>query len=251
MSGMANEHLRAAIRAAGMSVDVVAGKVGVDPKTVDRWITQGRRPHPQTRDAVARLLNVDPLHLWPASNGDARIFANPGVEVIHVYPTRSAVPVDLWLELIRDAEDVVDVLVFSGQFLVEQFNIIPTVRAKAATGVRFRFLVGDENSEEVARRAREEGTEGGLQGRIQMMRRYLSEVSHLDGVEVRTHSTILYNSIYRFDDQAFVNPHAFGTLAGQSPVIHLQRVATSVMWLNYMRSFERTWEAGTPELGNA
>ncbi|MDX2817537.1 hypothetical protein PV410_34245 [Streptomyces sp. PA03-5A] len=37
------------------------------------------------------------------------------------------------------------------------------------------------------------------------------------GVEVRSHDTILYNSIYRFDDDVLVNPHVLG-----APALHAQ-----------------------------
>src|SRR5690606_6756810 len=110
MSGMPNEQLRAAIRARGLTIDDVASKVAVDPKTAERWISQSRRPHGQTRDRVAQLLGVDPLHLWPATNGEPRVATNPGVEVVHVYQTRSAVPIELWLELIREVTESVDIL---------------------------------------------------------------------------------------------------------------------------------------------
>jgi hypothetical protein len=140
-----------------------------------------------------------------------------------------------------------DVLVFSGTFLVEQYNLLPIMRKKAAERVRFRFLVGDETSSAVIQRAIEEGTTGGLEGRVQMMRRYLHEVATLPGVEIRTHGTNLYNSLYRFDDQALINGHAFGTLAGQNPVLHLRRLPGGLMWEHYMRSFDRVWQTATPE----
>lgn len=79
------------------------------------------------------------------------------------------------------------------------------------------------------------------------MRRYLQEVAHLDGVEIRTHGTVLYNSLYRFDDHLLVNGHAYGALAGQSPVLHLKCSPSGEMWQNYMRSFERVWEKAKPE----
>lgn len=135
-----------------------------------------------------------------------------------------------------------DVLVYSGQFLVEQHNMLPLVRQKAPKGTRFRFLVGDETSAAVIQRGQQEGTSGGLEGRIQMMRRYLNEVSELPNVEVRTHGTILYNSIYRFDDQALVNGHAYKELAGQNPVMHLRQLSGGLIWEHYMRTFERVWE---------
>jgi hypothetical protein len=35
----------------------------------------------------------------------------------------------------------------------------------------------------------------------------------VEGVEFRLHRTVLYNSIYRADDQVLVNTHVFGLAA--------------------------------------
>lgn len=246
---MPNERLRAALQAAGLTVEDLATQAKVDVKTAERWITvDGRTPHRRTRKTISEVVGVDEVQLWPDLAGDLHTRPGTTTELVHLYPSRSAIPAAVWTELITGVRGQMDVLVFSGQFLVEQYNIIPIVRAKAAEGVRFRFAVGDESSDAVTQRAIEEGTVGGLQGRIQLMRRYLSEVSDLPGVEVRTHGTILYNSFYRFDDQLFVNCHAFGSLAGQSPVIHLRQLPDGLMWQRYLASFERVWEQATPDL---
>ena len=44
---MANERLRRAILDGGFSTLDVAMEVGTDAKTVERWITNGRIPHPR------------------------------------------------------------------------------------------------------------------------------------------------------------------------------------------------------------
>jgi hypothetical protein len=231
-----------------MTLDDVSTRVGVDPKTVERWIgNDTRRPHRTTRVRLAQILRVDETHLWPAVASDARSGLDGDTELVHIYPTRSAVPFDVWCELLRGVQHSMDVVVFSGVFLIEQLNALPIVKAKAAAGVQFRFAVGDETSPAVTQRAAEEGTTGGLEGRIQMMRRYLQDVAGAMGVEVRTHSTTLYNSIYRFDDQMLVNGHAFGSLAGQSPVLHIHRTEGGVLWEHYTTSVERIWELAVPE----
>jgi lambda repressor-like predicted transcriptional regulator len=244
---MANDGLKAAIRAAGLTIEDVSIRVQVDPKTVERWIHPGRRPHRATRQRVANLLSVDEVHLWPSLAADVHTSPASESELVHLYPSRSAVTWDVWSEMIKSVSRKVDVLVFSGQFLVEQYDLLPVIRRKAAEGVKFRFAVGDHTSSAVIQRAAEEGTTGGLEGRVQMMRRYLQEVAPVAGVEVRTHGTILYNSIYRFDDQLLVNGHAYGSLAGQNPVFHLRRLAGGLMWDHYMRSFERVWAVAAPE----
>lgn len=249
MDDVANDRLRAAIHASGLTIEDVSSRVGVDPKTVERWIgDETRTPHRTNRLTLVQLLSVDEVHLWPSLAGDVRTRPSSESELVHLYATRSAVPFDVWTELIHSAQCQVDVLVFSGQFLVEQHNLLPVVRAKAAKGVKFRFAVGDHTSAAVIQRAQEEGTTGGLEGRVQMMRRYLQEVAALPTVQVRTHGTILYNSIYRFDDQALINGHAYGGLAGQNPVMHLRRLDGGLMWEHYMQSFERVWQLAVPEI---
>ncbi|MGN9915505.1 helix-turn-helix domain-containing protein [Micromonospora palomenae] len=62
---MANEALRVAMAAAGETVESLAQKVNVDPKTTGRWLNAGRIPHPRTRLAVAAILGRDAAELWP------------------------------------------------------------------------------------------------------------------------------------------------------------------------------------------
>jgi transcriptional regulator with XRE-family HTH domain len=243
---MANDRLRTAMLAARLTIEELAVKVGVDPKTAERWISkEDRVPHRSTRLKVSDVLEVAEADLWSSLRKDPRPTAES--ELIHLYPSRSAIGGPTWESLIDGAREQMDVLVFSGAFLVEQYNLVPIVRLKAAQGVRFRLLVGDETQPAVIQRAEDEGTPGGLEGRIQLMRRYLADVADLDNVQVRTHGTILYNSLYRFDDQLLVNGHAHGALAGQNPVMHLQRLPAGTMWQHYMASFERVWAQARPE----
>jgi transcriptional regulator with XRE-family HTH domain len=245
---MANDRLRTAMLAANLDVERLAGLVGVDPKTADRWIGKERVPHRGTRHKILAVLGGREEDLWPSLASDSRP-APTDSELVHLYESRSAITGAGWEALLSGVQHSMDVLVFSGAFLVEQYNFVPLVRQKVEAGVRFRLLVGNETSPAVIQRAVEEGTPGGLEGRVQLMRRYLSEVVGLDGVEVRTHGEILYNSLYRFDDDLLVNGHAFGALAGQSPVMHLKRRLNGQMWNHFMRSFDRTWDLGVPEKG--
>ncbi|MEV0343010.1 helix-turn-helix transcriptional regulator [Nocardia sp. NPDC050713] len=61
----ANAVLREAILNAGMTPALLAERVCVDAKTVQRWVSQGRRPHPVTRHAVASAVGRSMAELWP------------------------------------------------------------------------------------------------------------------------------------------------------------------------------------------
>ncbi len=67
-------------------------------------------------------------------------------------------------------------------------------------------------------------------------------------VDIRTHRTPLYNSIYRFDDSMLVNTHSYGAYAARSPVQHLQRVPGGQLFDFYLDSFEAVWATGRPAL---
>ncbi len=66
------------------------------------------------------------------------------------------------------------------------------------------------------------------------MLEYLRETMDLPMVDIRTHRTPLYNSIYRFGDSLLVNTHSYGAYASKSPVQHLQKVPGGRLFAYYM-----------------
>ena len=71
----------------------------------------------------------------------------------------------------------------------------------------------------------------------------------IESAEFRFHSTILYNSIYRGDDQLLVNTHIYGVPAARAPVWHLRKVAGGEIASTYLESFERVWDVRSPGAG--
>ena len=61
-----NELLRRFLLQAGLREDDVAARLGVDPKTVRRWLN-GRVPYPHNRAAIADLLDAEEADLWPGA----------------------------------------------------------------------------------------------------------------------------------------------------------------------------------------
>jgi lambda repressor-like predicted transcriptional regulator len=61
---MPNERLRSAMRENGVTIKDLARTVGVDEKTVTRWL-EGRTPYPRHREAVATHLGHEQATLWP------------------------------------------------------------------------------------------------------------------------------------------------------------------------------------------
>ena len=61
---MPNERLRAALLQHGVTPAAIGSELGVDQKTVERWIA-GRLPYRRYRYALATRLGVDESYLWP------------------------------------------------------------------------------------------------------------------------------------------------------------------------------------------
>jgi hypothetical protein len=244
---MPNERLRSSIATANLSVLDVASHVGVDPKTVERWITKARVPHRSHRWVIARLLGTDEAYLWPETVDDLRAKSASEAEFLHLYPHRGAVPASLWETLLDRATDSIDVLIFSGLFLSDSHgDLTDTLMAKARNGTKMRIALGDPSSDAVARRAEEEEIGDGLAARIKLSQRYLRPALDERGIDLRTHATTLYNSLYRFDEDMLINTHVYGAPAAQNPVFHLRRVPGGRLFEHYLTSFERVWATATP-----
>ncbi|MFD7474948.1 XRE family transcriptional regulator [Streptomyces sp. NPDC059837] len=242
---MANERLRAAISAKGETIQTLADHVGIDPKSVERWISKDRTPHRNHRWKAANLLGSDEVYLWPTV--EKQVETASASELITYYPHRGAVPASLWSHLIEQATSQIEILVYAGLFLFDGHPDLPDQLAeKAQRGAHVRILLGDPDSKMVHQRGEEEGIGDDLAARARITRRYLQPAATTPGVEIRLHDTILYNSIYRFDDDILVNPHVLGAPAGQNPVLHFRYLPGARTFRHYMRSFDYAWERGTP-----
>ncbi|MET8257745.1 helix-turn-helix transcriptional regulator [Micromonospora sp. NPDC005205] len=60
-----NDALRVALSDTGHTTESLAETVGVDPKTVGRWLTEDRIPHSRHRLAAAEALHKDVSDIWP------------------------------------------------------------------------------------------------------------------------------------------------------------------------------------------
>ncbi|MBM0228031.1 MULTISPECIES: helix-turn-helix transcriptional regulator [Micromonospora] len=60
-----NDALRVALNETGYTTEALAERVGVDPKTVGRWLSEGRIPHARHRVSAAAVLGRDVVDIWP------------------------------------------------------------------------------------------------------------------------------------------------------------------------------------------
>lgn len=234
-----NDMLRRALFRARLGEEDVAARLGVDPKTVRRWL-EGRLPYPRHRLAVSRLLGADEADLWPEIHA-ARAARSQPEEIRAVYPHRWAVPHEVWRQLFESAEREIGILAYSGLFLAEDIGLLGVFADKAMAGVRVQIALADPDSPHVAEREAEEGIGEVMAAKIQNALALYRPLLDVGNVEIRLHRTTLYNSLYRADNDLLVNQHAYGIPAANAPVFHLRSGNSSDMFNRYIESFWRIW----------
>ena len=239
--GVTNERLRAAIHRTGFSAEEMAEQLGVDRKTVWRWIG-GQVPYKRHQHAVAAVLDVDPGYLWPPSGtNESKELAL--AEICAVWPQRSLVPNNVWLDLFEGAERHIDILVHAGFWLSEDPAVRQLLVRKAEVGVKIRLLLGDPTSSAVEVRGDEEGIGPAIAAKINNTVHNYRVLLSKPNTELRLHSTTLYASVYRADDEMLVSTHIYGLPGHMAPLMHLQRLPGAAgLFAAYLDGVERVWD---------
>ena len=221
-----NESLCRALIAARLGEEDVAARLGVDPKTVRRWL-EGRVPYRRYRWALAAMLGLDDAVLWPALRGRR----DRPDEVVAVYPRRDDVPAGAWVRLLGSARHQIGVLGGGGPFLARHFGVRPVLLERARAGARVRICLRDPDASGSAHDA----------GALAF---FAPLASH--GVLVRLQTSEPYGGMVFADEELLVVQRAWGVPEGLCPVLHLRRCQGSGLFAFYLQSFERAWAIARP-----
>jgi transcriptional regulator with XRE-family HTH domain len=241
---MVNEPLRRALLRARLREADVAARLGVDPKTVRRWLN-GRVPYPHNRAAIAELVGVDEADLWPDAGGLLAARTRPE-ELGTVYPHRWAVPREVWVQLFGSAQREIAILAYGALFLAEDAGILQMLAEKGRAGVTVRIALGDPDRPNAVLRGEEEGIGDAMAAKIRNALTLYRPLVAVENIDIRLHRAVLYNSIYRADGQFLVNQHTYGIPAAQAPMFCLFDAGGGEMAALYLDSFERVWASSTP-----
>jgi len=149
--------------------------------------------------------------------------------------------------MLAQARERIDILVYAAVFLHEaypRFNDL--LKERAAEGCAIRIALGDADSQNVRQRGEDEEFGHGIESRCRLALMHVQPLIGVSGIEIRTHGTTLYNSLYRADDQVIVNAHVFGVNAYAAPVWHLRRHGNGGMFDTYAASFDAVWATAQP-----
>lgn len=219
----------------------VATELGVDPKTVQRWIA-GRVPQPTLRWKLAQLLDRREADLWPESGRPLAV----APEILRTWPHRSDVPRNVWRELFAGASAEIGILAYSALFLVEDVQLVRLLRRRAEAGVSVRVLLGDPDAEQVRLRGAEEGIGDAMAAKVRNSLVLLRQLLDVPAFELRLHGCVLYNSLYVADADMLVNPHVYGCGASVAPVLHLRAADGGDLVGTYTASFDTVWDRASP-----
>lgn len=240
-----NEHLRVAMASSGMEIETLARSVGVDPKTVQRWL-RGRLPHPRHRWKASDALSRSEEELWPEASAASASGSLVTSEIVSAYARRADAPSQLWSRLLDRAGTTIDLMGYAMLFFPEQHPDLPRILAdKCAQGMRVRIALADPECAEVAARDELENLGGTLPGRIRSTVGHFEPLLSNPGVELRFHRVPLYNALYRFDDQMLVTPYLYKLHGFQHPMLHLKRHSPAGLFETYAHQFEAIWTTPT------
>ena len=110
----------------GISVQALADRVGVDAKTVERWLSGTSVPYLENARRAAETLHCEPAELWP----DLFPVMTPpsaGTIAVSVYASRADVPVTVWIELFGAAHEQIDILVYGRHVPLRRNPALPQV----------------------------------------------------------------------------------------------------------------------------
>ncbi|CAM5700586.1 XRE family transcriptional regulator OS=Streptomyces alboniger OX=132473 GN=CP975_20830 PE=4 SV=1 [Streptomyces alboniger] len=224
-----NERLRGAMTAANVTIEGLAAHVGMDPKSVERWLALGRTPHSRHAHAAAQHLNADPFHLWPALGERHRSVVTPQAEVIASYATRSTVPMELWGQVLASATATLDLAVANLAFIAHVVGDLPGLLAdKANAGVRVRIVIPET-----------------LTGRAPQIADALLALTDRPRIQLATHAGLVAD-VVRADDDLLVSTPVDGMIPSLAPVLHLRRLGPAPLTGGYLASLDHLVMSAEP-----
>lgn len=231
---------------AGFNSAALATAVNVDVKTVSRWLA-GRVPHRRTRLEVARALGETEESLWPSSRPDIQAGSPATAEVLGAYAHRADIPTDLWISLLRNATERIDIIGYAYPFVFELLpNASEIVAAKCRAGATVRLGFADPDCPHVMERDGLEQMGGTLPGRIRNALSMLGPLTDTAGCTVGLHTSHLYNSVFRFDSEMIVTPYLFRARGYQHTALYLRRLSPHGIFESFADQFEQIWGTITP-----
>jgi transcriptional regulator with XRE-family HTH domain len=239
-----NDRLRAALQNAGIDPEQLADAVGVDYKTVQRWIS-GRQPRGRHRAAVAAALAVSERELWP----EAAIEPKDGggrMELVGAFARTDDVLAPDWKTAITEAGERIDLLDYTLIHILGAPGMPDVLSAKAKAGCQIRLLISYATrarlAEDIPLDQPYEDDPPAAAIEIARSRAIINRLLEHENVEARKFAAMRFNTIVRADQRMLVTLHLWGTSGQQAPLIHLKQLDHPGLFEQFEQHYEQIWE---------
>ncbi|WP_067839582.1 DUF5919 domain-containing protein [Nocardia lijiangensis] len=243
---MANERLRTALLQNGLTPQSAAESLGVDAKTVERWITKERVPYPKHRYALTALLHESEDYLWPEA-APRRQFA----DVEAVYTTRAEFTQAMPPRQLFEGATTIDMSGLSLNLLCQQYSDNDLLKLVAA-GTTIRCLFLDPDGKHIRAREEEEGHNTGVltsltEINIRSLIRLQNKISarSTGAILIRTYDEPVRFNITVIDKKTCITqPYLPSARGVESPTFVARRTDQPGIFDTFAQVFESMWSTG-------
>jgi transcriptional regulator with XRE-family HTH domain len=220
---LGNEHLRTAITRSGLTLEEFADIVGVDVKTVQRWLA-GRTPYARHRTTVAGALDTTEHALWPDSvpapaTTEAHELTTPVTgDAIAGYGHASDPAAPNTAALLSTAVERIEIAIPN---LASQPGLVELFRTSAANGRQARIIIEDPDEQ-------------------------VEPLLGIDAIEIRASPSRENHVLYRADDEMLLVLTRTGSAGASPPIFHLRRQVDGGLFDRLSEDFEDRWLAAEP-----
>lgn len=149
--------------------------------------------------------------------------------------------------MLHKATARIDIIGYAYPFVLELLpRASETIAAKCRAGCEVRLGFADPDCAHVMERDALEQMGGTLPGRIRNALSMLGPLPNTPGCAVGLHSTHLYNSVFRFDDEMIVTPYLFRARGYQHTALHLRKLSNYGIFESFADQFEQIWGTVAP-----
>jgi lambda repressor-like predicted transcriptional regulator len=245
---VANDRLRAALKHAGLEIDELADTVGVETKTVQRWLA-GRTPYSRHRTRTAIALGVTEQELWPEIEIPKPPAGTTRLELVDAFAQSTDVLAPDWRALLKDARERIELLDLTLLEIVSQPGVTDLLAQNAAAGCQIRLLISDVQAmfvgvtEHELNPGHSPTDNPELAYEIRLARGHIEPLLETPGIEVRTYLAMRFNTIVRCDDHMLVTLHLYATPGRQAPLIHLRQADHPGLFAQFERHYQAIWDS--------
>jgi hypothetical protein len=214
-----DNHLRQALDSADLQPGDLSGLIGVDTRTVRRWLS-GQAPYPRHRAKIARALGLTEEALWPELPPTTQPLVR---DVITGYPSAESIGVPAPETLIQGDRDRIELLDQTLLRYLRPEGLTELLIQQAVRGTQVRIMVAEPGY-------------------------HLAPLLEQPRIELRVVDFGEHQTIHRYDDQMLVTLPLAGKLDEPPALIHVQRRAEGGLFDRLAAHYDDSWEHATEPL---